>query len=251
MTEVPTPVEVGFSEFIARLISEVFASVVTAQADQEERYAELLAAATLAPEEYAAAHLSEEELLNELSKLFPPRPEDKPQLHAIYPDSPYLPARGEQAESPPLAVIGIVLDKIDLKRQRGGPATLRPSAVDKIIARVAAQLAEIRLAILKEMAARGIPRVQVDSGRINGKMTFHLLEEGSNNGDGGAAGDTATSTPVTTLGNVKLKSILQARASILPNVKVLVRQADERAPTSSQLTANVFGEVELTFKTVT
>ena len=253
MPDVPTPVEVGFSEFIARLISEVFASVVTAQAEQEERYAELLAAASLEPAEYVEQHLSGEELLAELQRLFPPRPEDKQQPHAIYVDAPYLPARGEQAESPPLGLIGLSLEKSDLKRQAGGPSLLRQSAVDKVESRVSEALASVRLRILKEMAARGIPRVQVDSGRINGKMTFHLLEEADETpSETTAATGSATAGPrLNTLGNTTLKGLLLPKARILPHVRVLVRQADERAPSVSQVKANVFGEVEITFKTVT
>lgn len=257
MADVPTPVEVGFSEFIARLISEVFSSIVTAQADQEERYAELLAIAALEPAEYAAQQLSDLELLAELQRLFPPREEDGDQPHAIYLGSPYLPAKEGQAESPPLALIGISLAKEDLRTQRGGPALMRESAVEKIITRVAEILAVGRLSILKELAARGIPRVLVDSGRINGKMTFHLLDEET---DGATDESTETvnssvtlaaNSRLSTLASSSLKSVLLPQARILPNVKVLVRQADERAPTSSQVTANVFGEVEINFKTIT
>ena len=258
MPEVPTPVEVGFAEFIARLISEVFSSIVTAQADQEERNSELLAAAALTAEQYSALHLSDLELSTELQRLFPPRDEDGEQSHAIYDDSPYIPAKGEQAESPALASIGIILSKEELRRQRSGPAVLRDTAVKRIIEQVASLLSQIRLNILKEMAARGLPRVMVDSGRINGKMTFHLLENSADSTpttpSASPTADTinlASTARLASLNTTALRSLSLPQARILPNVKLLVRQADERAPTSSQVTANVFGEVEITFKTVT
>jgi hypothetical protein len=132
---------------------------------------------------------------------------------------------------------------------------MRQTAVDKIMGKVTGMLALVRLSILREMAARGIPRIQVDSGRINGKMTFHLLEENSaGTTEGGASasiGNLGAVAKSGSLSNSALKSLLLPQARILPNVRFLVRQADERAPTSSQVTANVFGEVEITFKTVT
>ena len=41
MEDIPKPIEVGFAEFIAKLVSEVFDAVVTSQFDQEKRIAEL------------------------------------------------------------------------------------------------------------------------------------------------------------------------------------------------------------------
>src|SRR5207247_2157243 len=37
----------------------------------------------------------------------------------------------------------------------------------------------------------------------------------------------------------------------LPDVRLVVRQADDRSPQASTIQANVYGEVDVTFKTVT
>ena len=48
----PAPEDLGFSEFIAKLISETFTAVTEAALEQERRYAQLAAAAALSLEEF-------------------------------------------------------------------------------------------------------------------------------------------------------------------------------------------------------
>lgn len=261
MANVDTPVEVGFAEFVARLMSEVFDSVITSQVDQEQRYAEMYAAASLSEDEYGRRNISDEEVAAELTALFPPRREDEDRDSAVYAGSFYQPAGSGESESPPLeAVLGITLDKNNL-REKDGRFFLTPSAVDMVAGATRKLMAARLLGVVKQIMARGLPRVVVDSGRVNGKLTFHLTtgDETQSSVETEGPGITAAAPPVMPRAAIvrafpfdgmnKVFTIPKAR--ILPNVKVMVKQADDRSPQSSQVKANVYGEVEITFKTIT
>ena len=246
---VDTPVEVGFAEFIARLMSEVFDSVITSQVDQEQRYATMYAAASLSPKEYQQQYIGEDDIQIELNRLFAPRPEDKDRPHMIYVKSPYRPGKGEEEEDPPVFDrTGVRLTKEDLEEGEGG-WVLGPGAVEKITDRVALVLAEGQLVIAKQLISRGLPRVIVDAGRINGKLTFNLTTSSE-------TPEPVASTPKVPIASSRLNILTNSvfslpKARIIPDVKVMVKQADSTSPQSSQVKANVYGEVEITFKTVT
>ncbi len=246
---IDTPIEVGFAEFIARLMSEVFDSVITSQVDQEERYATMYATASLLTDEFRRQYIGDNDINAELSHLFPPRPVDQGKPHMIWANSPYTPTKGEAEEDPPVfAKTGVRLTKQDLAEGNGG-LVLGPSAVQKINEAVAMAIAESQLNIAKQLVSRGLPRVVVDAGRINGKLTFNLTANSQ-------AQEVAESTPRASVTTSKLNILTNSvfslpKARILPNVKVMVKQADAASPQSSQVKANVYGEVEITFKTVT
>ncbi len=260
MADVESPVQVGFAEFMARLMSEVFDSVITSQIDQEQRYAEMLASAALTEEAYASQQISDSDVAGEVSGLFPPRPEDKDKPSAIYSGSPYFPDKKNQIESPSLlAVLGIKLNKEDLMAE-GEELFLTQGAVDAVSGHVRIKMAEIHLGLVKQIISRGLPRVVVDSGRINGKLTFHLTESTQNQALESETRETVAPGMEAKVGSMAKASVLSAsgksiftlpKARILPNVKLMVKQADDTSPQSSQVKANVYGEVEITFKTIT
>ncbi|WP_022664485.1 hypothetical protein [Desulfospira joergensenii] len=259
MADLETPVQVGFAEFIARLMSEVFDSVITTQVDQEERYARMVTSAALTEEEYADLHIGDDEAAEETALLFPPRSGiDKEQETCLYAGSPYFPAKGDQEENPPfLSVLGMSLEKADLEKGEKGPI-LTQTGADRILDRIRLNLASRHLGIVRQIMARGLPRVLVDSGRINGKLTFHLTET-TQETDSQTPGDLSaapardlSSLSRASLGTTGIKSVFTLpKARILPNVKLMVKQADDTSPQSTQVKANVYGEVEITFKTVT
>jgi hypothetical protein len=259
MADVESPVQVGFAEFMARLMSEVFDSVITSQIDQEQRYAEILASSALTEEAYASQQIGDSDVQLEVSGLFPPRLEDKDEPSAIYSGSPYLPDEKNQAESPALfAVLGIKLTKADLTTA-GEDLFLAQGAVDAVFEQVRIKMAQIHLGLVRQIIARGLPRVVVDSGRINGKLTFHLTESTQNQtmaveteeNNISAMETTAASMAKASVRGADVKSVFTLpKARILPNVKLMVKQADDTSPQSSQVKANVYGEVEITFKTI-
>jgi len=260
MADIETPVQVGFAEFIARLMSEVFDSIITSQVDQEERYAQLYATVALDEQAYARQYIDPADVAAEVSVLFPSRKQDKDNTSAIYEGSPYFPGREDQTESPPvMAVIGLQLAEETLVKE-GKNFFLAPSAVAAVHGQVQVQMATKHLEIARQIISRGLPRVVVDSGRVNGKLTFHLTESSP-----GQPAESAAAEPIAAAEKTgespmeriyatadSAKSVFALpRVRILPNVKLLVKQADDTSPQSSQVNANVYGEVEITFKTIT
>lgn len=258
MADIETPVEVGFAEFISRLMSDVFDSVINSQVDQEQRYAELLNATALPPDRYAALYISSAEVAAEACLRFPPRATDGNQTSAVYDGAPYSAATGDAEENPPVFLqTGLRLGK-DMLEQVGDQLSLNARAVAAILQALQLQLAEQQINVARQLLARGIPRVIVDSGRINGKLTFNLTKTTStpDTTPGPAPGTPAPSPapapqPLPRINIPQANLFTAQRARILPNVRFLVKQADDRSPQASQLTTNVYGEVEITFKTVT
>jgi hypothetical protein len=258
MAEIVTPIDVGFAEFMAKLISEVFDSVVSSQAEQEERLAEMASAAAMEPSLFAESYISAEEVDALLARLFPPRAEDADQISSIYVGAPYIAGGDAKTESPP------VLVELDLTLQNGTDYRLHrrrrrvellAAGVARIRSQAALVLAEARQEGLGRLLERGLPRVLVDSGRVNGKLTFQLVQQADAAGDNSApTGDNSTATG-TAFAHLISPDLFKPRlafasAKILPKARLLVRQADERAPQSG-VVSNIFGEVEITFKTVT
>lgn len=252
MGDILTPVDVGFAEFVAKLIGEVFDSIVTAQAEQEERFGEIMSAASLSTHAFGERFLAEEDLERELARLFPPRPSDGGRSHSVYPGSPYRPAGREGGEDPPYQVLtGVELGGDDRQKTEGG-IVLSERGAARIAQEVREALAASRLRSLREAVARGVPRVVVDSGRINGKLTFQLvttqeIETGPVSPSAPREGG-ALRPPLFQPDLGRLVGLRPGR--ILPKVRVLVKPADDRAPQSS-VRSDVYGEVEITFKTVT
>ena len=83
----------------------------------------------------------------------------------------------------------------------------------------------------------------VDSGRINAKLTFQVV---LTDGAGSPQTQERLASPLSQL-SYPLSSI---NIEDLSKVRLVVRQANERAPQTSNLQAHVFGEVEISFKTI-
>jgi hypothetical protein len=242
MEDIPKPIEVGFAEFIAKLISEVFDAVVTSQFDQEKRIAELSVAAGLPLEEFAEHFVTDEQTQEELERLFPGDSDKHPT--AIYVGATYRPKKEGVSELPPIhAILGTILQKGDYRviKKR---SVLTSSGVDKVTSAVRQQLAIQHQAAVQEIIRRGLPRVIADAGRVNAKLTYEVL----------SIEDNAKLEKIAKLG-APLKPLGHAvfipESSALSKLRLVVRQADERSPQTQKLHVNVFGEVEVEFKTVT
>lgn len=242
----PTPVEMGFAEFTAKLIADTFEAVTVALAEQEAQYLELTRAAELPPETFAEQAVAEEDLERELARLFPG---DQKHPHAVYVGAPYTPATVKAAEAPPFAeLLDVKLAEGDWDR-RGAAITLAEPGVAKIRGAARTMLGLERYAALRQLLARGLPRVLVDSGRINAKLTFQVtqMEESA---PAASEQPTLVARPITTLTPLS-RFVGLARPFPQANVRLLVRQVDTRDPQNTQVKVNVFSEVEITFKTVT
>ena len=230
MPSLPTPVEMGFAEFVAKLVLETFDAVVSSQVEQERGGRELVDAASLAPEAYAERFLAAGAEDAELARLFPPPDETHPS--AIFEKGPYQPATPATPEAPPVgAVLGLALRP---EEDFAGKA-LTARGVERIRLAVRLRLAGDQVAALQRLVARGFPRIVVDSGRISAKLTFQVTQE----------------SPARAGVRSPRASAPAPGRRLLPAYKLTVRQADERSPQAGQLKVDVFGEVEVTFKTVT
>lgn len=279
MVDIQIPVDLGFTEFVTSLLSEVVSSIVIAQSDQEQRLAELSAAAAMDLEEFAAAHVTTDDVEAWLAEQFPSTDPDRP--HDAVLDAPYTPASDDAGEAPPFeAVLGVELIRRDL---RGDPPTLGQAGVRKIQEAARTELAASELLVARQLAERGIPRVIVDAGRISAKLTFEALQYRDENDvvedidetdDGGTQDEAEDATrgsgpiPVPQSGvfsrldrPLLRQDVLMAgrlpglhRSAVVPqvlrDVRLRVHTADDRKADGGSARANVYGEVELTFKTV-
>lgn len=234
MPEVPEPSEIGLTEFVARLIADTFEAVATSQLEQEEKHGQVVTAASMGLEPFAQQYISDEEVEAELAERFPI---EGPQPHAIFEKAPYRPATQRQPETPAIREqLGVELEESDLFK-KGQKLSLKPSACEKIEQATRRIIAEPRLEALRQVVARGFQRIVIDAGRVNAKVTFSVEEEqGSHQG--------------VARSSIKRLGALGSH-SVQPNLRLLVRQADERSPQTGKMQVNVFGEVEVTFKTTT
>lgn len=242
MAETPTPIEVGFAEFAAKLISEVFSAIVTSQFEQEKQQAELTATAALTLEEYAERAITNEQLDTELSQLFLGEKPDQPS--SIFVGAPYQPKDKDVEEQPPIfAVLGVELQKGDYSVKKG-KAKLTTSGVVKIRTALRSQLAQQQHGAINEIVRRGLPRVIADAGRVNAKLSYEVTE---------VEETTIAKRPQQIAASLKPigQSMLMPASDMLSKLRLTVRLADERAPQNQQLQVNVFGEVEISFKTIT
>jgi len=241
MADPALPNELGFAEFVAKLISEMFGAITSAQLDQEKSLAELSYAAEISLEDYAARYVTEDQITAELIRLFPSSSDEQPAT--VYEGAKYTPAIRKRKENPAIKLtIGVDLDTSDYDRV-GRRYVLNASAILKINNQLSLQLASEQQSAIQQIMNRGVPRVLADAGKINAKLTYEVITD-----------EEATSvervkriaSPLTRLPGQQLLSAAPA----LSKFHLVVRQADERAPQTPSLKVNVFGEVEITFKTV-
>lgn len=138
---------------------------------------------------------------------------------------------------------------------------MRARGARKISAAAREQLAEQQLSAARALLERGIPRVIVDAGRVSAKLTFEALQyrEDSEATDAPAEVPEAPAprTPlfgahdVVMIGRLPRVNVGSVLPQVLRDVRMRVRSADERKPETGTTRTTVYGEVELTFKTVT
>jgi hypothetical protein len=252
MPDNPTPLDMGFAEFAAKLIEEVFEAVAAAEAEQRQKLSELEAVAAMDSVEYGARFLDEPAVDEQLADLFPSKDAKRPS--AIFEGALYRAVADASGENPPiLATLGMKIEKAHLTNRRGVGLVLNKTGVRAIRAAVRSAMAEQRLEVLRAAIEQGVPRVAVEGGRINAKLTFQIVStkeatSASSAPTGGVRDQLAgalgsTSLPFGRLAGLREKTQLQ-------DVRLVVRQANEGNVPATQMTANVFGEVEILFKTI-
>ena len=251
--DIPTPIEMGFAEFTAKLISETFDAIIVSQAAQEEKAEEMLELVNLPLDAFAEHAVTDVEVEEALRRLFPAT--DAEHGHAVFVGSAYQPPREQAPESPPYTrFLDVTFQKEDL---RDGKA-LTKSGVAKIYAAARRRLASARYRALEQIVSQGVPRVLVDSGRIRAKLTFQVVQLEEEPTEPEAESPTPPTLAAPSLSGIqRIVGVTPlerftglTRPFTEPNVRLSVRQADGTAPQTSQLKADIFSEVEITFKTV-
>jgi hypothetical protein len=185
-------------------------------------------------------------------------------VHDAVRGTPYVPAREERAESPPYTeLLGVELTREMFDEERG---TLLEEGEQALRAAARRLLAERQLQVVRDLAERGLPRVVVDAGRITAKLTFEALqyrdqqevaqeereaEAASSEASASGLAGIRTFRPTIMAGRLPHLRHTTVVPEALRDVRLRVRTADPRAPSGPTARANVYGEVELTFRTVT
>ena len=233
-----TPVDLGFAEFATQLVAELQEAVVAAQAEQDGRRAELAELASVGAEQFAQRFVANEQVDAELTRLFPAA---GGKGHLIKPGLRYRPAAAGVAEQPPLqGKLGMRFGARDLKTSGKGRAELTPAAVKTVREAVRLRLAEARLKVLRQTAAQGLPRVVVDSGRVNVKLSFRLVDLDQS---GAQKAKDGTVIPLKPLAGGK-------GTERLSRLRLVVRQVNEQTVPAAPDAASGIGEFDLTFKTI-
>ena len=232
------PVDLGFAEFAAQVVAELHEGLLVAQNEQESRRAKLAELSSLPLEEFARRFITNEQVEAELIRLFPA---GRGKAHRIRVGASYVAKTAKHAESPAIqSKLGIQLTPQDL-RVRGGRTQLTAKGVKNIREALRMRLAEPRLKTLRQAATQGIPRLVLDSGRVNVKLTFRLVEL-EKVGVRRARGSLIV--PLDTLVN-----ILKAE-SPHPRYQLMVRQVNEQTTSVSPTESSGIGELDLTLKTI-
>lgn len=232
------PVDLGFAEFAAQVVAELHEGLLVAQNEQESRRSKLAELSSLPLEEFARRFITNEQLEAELVRLFPAR---GGKAHRIRAGASYVAKTAKHAESPPIqSKLGIQLIPQDL-RVRGGRTQLSPKGVKGIREALRMRLAEPRLKTLRQAATQGIPRLVLDSGRVNVKLIFRLVEF-EKVGVRQARGSVIV--PLNTLVN-----ILKAECP-RPRYQLVVQQVNEQSAPISPTQSSGIGEIDLTLKTI-
>lgn len=238
------PGEVEFAQFTAVLIADTLDAIIAAQLGQEEKVRELQEMAGLDVAQFAEETITEEDVEIELARLFS-SPE---RAHSVMPGSQYIPSAPGREEVPPvLSTTGYTMTEADWQRTDQG-YVFTEVGYRHILSHVRMGLAAKQLENVLQLVRRGIPRVVVDHGRINTKLTFHLsqVQKGESTETANIRGFKGPGTAYLMRSSAPLMRISRSPAPF----KLTVKPADLRRPELLRLSVNLVGEVEITFKTV-
>jgi hypothetical protein len=188
VTEATRLGEIGFPEFTAKLVKDVFDALLGATLRQMEAYSQLVAATAKTLEEYVSENkhlVSGEEVWDWLTTNLPGPAKDVAAKPDNYPPEAHatLVWKGVQLNSEEQQKIksaiklrdgeGLNLDNQKLQENNQG----QNYGVNGIIDKVREIIAGKRYTLLKEMVRMGIIRLVVDYGEIETKLTFTTYGE--------------------------------------------------------------------------
>lgn len=236
---ITTPVELGFSEFVSKLIADTFEAIITSSVQQEEDWMQMNELLGLGGEAFARKVIGEEALEQEVALLFPSEE-----------GGTVIRVKTEYQKGNPKKGIPEVPPVYEHTGYQPTGRALTETDVAGIYEAVRQMMALKQYELLKRLLSRGATKVIVDAGRINAKLTFEInqVEEEPQGGGGGA--------PSTTLSKIFVKNRAPvfkgiARPIELEKVHFFVKPPSDKDPQTHQVKANVYSEVEIQFKTIT
>ncbi|GEM_PF-1276704 len=247
--------DLGMAEFVAGLISETFEAITASVEDQMKRESELRAAVVLTPQQFRKQFFSDEKILTQitdesLEQLFGVAADGK---NCIQPNAFYRPATKVDAELPAVyEALQITLEEGDEKDFMGaesGGYQFTAQGVKKIREAVINNEVVMQQDTLRQLLNRGFPRILVDSGKILSKVSFSLV---TNETETPASAEISPTGKAIIASRLQLVSRLGLKRSNLvnPALQFKIKTADATADSTQTSTANLYGEVEIHFKTV-
>ena len=221
--------EVDFPGFVAQLVHGTFDAIVDASIRQMESYADLLSAVAMTTEQFTERNVTPDQARDWLAQRHPgdvalllPRGTDEVAVGA------QLAPRTEGASPAWLSEYG-------LEGQELTAEVLDQQVLPQVRQKVGAE----RLQVLSTMVTLGLNRVAVKDGSVSAKVMFRAAAKDASNvqyaqsPDGGAA---AGASNWGTRGN-----------NAYAGVQTLVQTVSVNAQSSTDLRADLFGEVKLNF----
>ena len=237
---ITTPVELGFTDFVGKLISDTFDAILTSQASQEERWIELRDLLGKSEEDFANEIVSDDDVTASLIQLFP----NGDGGHLVEAGLPYQAEnqRRSQAESPP------IFQTLGYK-----PTGKKLTNIDVLAIRqlVKNEISVKQFEVLSALMNKGNTRVIVDGGKINAKMTFNILQVEDEEDAPASTGSKPVRTDLLFSNRAKtLNFAILSKPLALKNVHFFLKPTSDKDPQSTTVKANIYSEVEIQFKTI-
>lgn len=155
--------DLGFAEFTAKLISDVFDAIVSSNIRQQEAYAELLERVSMSAAEFEGEAVADADIAEYLAENFPGASGSTSLVdgHEVTADEEAKLSRLFDAQA----------TELELQLPAAGD-TLAQSDVDDIEAMTRRKLATRRLDALRELVESGVVRTVVETGRIETRLDF-------------------------------------------------------------------------------
>lgn len=233
--------DMQFPEFTAKLITDTFDALVSANLRQTEAYIELVGAVSKTLTEYindTHDEISGAEILEFLANLLPPTNADQPTK--VVTGSPLTSEEADKLNTA-LTVSGDTVPTL-------ADGELDEAEVETIKGLVARRLAANKYDLLKEMVKMGILRLVVERGVIETRLTFSTYASSfyQQNLSSYNSKDFEISAKAKT-GKALAKWVSASASTKFTSVSVRTSNESQRDISGSSV--NIFGRVEITFKT--
>lgn len=239
--------EIGFPEFTAKLITDTFDALVSANMRQTESYIELVQSVSGTLTEFinkTSDDISGDELLQFLSLVVPEDPEsDEPKTKV---------AIGSNLVADDATAINEAVHVAEIDGENV-PEVATAGALDKpkfdaILDAVANRISASRYDFLKEMVKQGILRLVVENGLIETRLTFSAYASSFYQRNASTY-NRDTFKRRSKGGTGSLLSLFGSYSSRSTRTAVSVRTSKETQRDTSGSRVNIFGMVRINFKT--